>query len=173
MTKRSIASGGIAAALILALAACTNPYDPAQRAVGGGLLGAGAGAAIGGAVGGGHGAALGAAIGGATGALGGAATTPPPPPPPLLRATWRLQPSGAGLRLRPTPRLRSTPAGLWLPALWLWATGARLRLPASVLLAGQLAGCGALISSARRCTKGCCALRSAGIEASMICGAFG
>jgi len=52
MTKRSVASGGIAAALILALAACTNPYDPAQRAVGGGLLGAGAGAAIGGAVGG-------------------------------------------------------------------------------------------------------------------------
>ena len=82
MTKRSIATGGVAAVLILALAGCTNPYDPAQRAVGGGLLGAGAGAAIGGAVGGGHGAALGAAIGGATGALGGAATTPVPPPPP-------------------------------------------------------------------------------------------
>jgi hypothetical protein len=82
MTKRSVACGGIAAGLILALAACTNPYDPAQRAVGGGLLGAGAGAAIGGAVAGGHGAALGAAIGGATGALTGAATTPPPPPPP-------------------------------------------------------------------------------------------
>ena len=68
MTKRSIASGGTAAGLVLLLAACTNPYDPGQRAVGGGLLGAGAGAAIGGAVGGGHGAALGAAIGGATGA---------------------------------------------------------------------------------------------------------
>jgi hypothetical protein len=79
MTKRSIASGAIGAGLILALAGCTNPYDPAQRAVGGGLLGAGAGAAIGGAVGGGHGAAVGAAIGGATGALTGAATTPPPP----------------------------------------------------------------------------------------------
>src|SRR5262252_3896471 len=82
MATRSTASGAIAAGLILALAACTNPYDPAQRAVGGGLLGAGAGAAIGGAVGGGHGAAVGAAIGGASGALTGAATTPPPPPPP-------------------------------------------------------------------------------------------
>ena len=82
MMKRLIAPGIIAAALILGLAGCTNPYDPGQRAVGGGLLGAGAGAAIGGAVGGGHGAALGAAIGGATGAVTGAATTPPPPPPP-------------------------------------------------------------------------------------------
>ena len=61
------------------LSACTNPYDPAQRAVGGGLIGAGTGAAIGAAAGGGGGAALGAAIGGATGALVGAATTPPPP----------------------------------------------------------------------------------------------
>ncbi len=80
--KRLIAPGVVAAALVLGLAGCTNPYDPGQRAVGGGLLGAGAGAAIGGAVGGGHGAALGAAIGGATGAVTGAATTPPPPPPP-------------------------------------------------------------------------------------------
>src|SRR5438477_8512849 len=82
MMKRLIAPGIVAAALVLGLAGCTNPYDPGQRAVGGGLLGAGAGAAIGGAVGSGHGAALGAAIGGATGAVTGAATTPPPPPPP-------------------------------------------------------------------------------------------
>jgi len=82
MMKRLIAPGIVAAVLALGLAGCTNPYDPGQRAVGGGLLGAGAGAAIGGAVGGGHGAALGAAIGGATGAVTGAATTPPPPPPP-------------------------------------------------------------------------------------------
>ena len=51
---RLIAPGIVAAALVLGLAGCTNPYDPGQRAVGGGLVGAGAGAAIGGAVGGGH-----------------------------------------------------------------------------------------------------------------------
>jgi len=77
--KRSIVRRLFAAAAVCALAACTNPYDPAQRAVGGGLLGAGTGAAIGAAAAGGHGAALGAAIGGATGVLGGLATTPPPP----------------------------------------------------------------------------------------------
>jgi YMGG-like Gly-zipper len=81
MTKHLLASVSVAAGLI-ALVGCTNPYDPGQRAVGGGLIGAGTGAAIGGAVGGGHGAAIGAAVGGATGALTGAATTPPPPPPP-------------------------------------------------------------------------------------------
>jgi hypothetical protein len=63
----------------LALSACTDPYDPGQRAVGGGLIGAGAGAAIGGAAGGGRGAVTGALVGGAVGAVGGAATTPPPP----------------------------------------------------------------------------------------------
>ena len=70
----------VIAALALGLAACTNPYDPVQRGLGGGLLGAASGAAIGGAAGGGPGAALGAAIGGATGIFGGVATTPPPPP---------------------------------------------------------------------------------------------
>ena len=60
----------------LGLSACTNPYDPGQRAVGGGLLGAGAGAALGGIAGGGRGAAIGALAGGALGAAGGAATTP-------------------------------------------------------------------------------------------------
>ncbi len=68
MTKTLIAPGAIF--MLLGLAACTNPYDPGQRALGGGLIGAGAGAAIG------------AAAGGATGALVGVATTPPPPPPP-------------------------------------------------------------------------------------------
>lgn len=63
----------------LGLAACTNPYDPGQRAVGGGLLGAGTGAAIGGLAGGGRGAAIGALVGGGVGAVGGAATTPRPP----------------------------------------------------------------------------------------------
>ena len=70
-----------AAALCLALGlgACSDPYDPGQRAVGGGLLGAGAGAAIGGLAGGGRGAAIGALGGGALGAVGGAATTPQRP----------------------------------------------------------------------------------------------
>ena len=80
MTKRLIASGAFAVGLMLGLSACTNPYDPGQRAVGGGLVGAGAGAAIGAAAGGGAGAATGAAVGGALGAITGAATTPPPPP---------------------------------------------------------------------------------------------
>jgi hypothetical protein len=68
------------AAFGLGLSACTNPYDPVQRGLGGGILGAASGAAIGAAAGGGPGAALGAAIGGATGIVGGVATTPPPPP---------------------------------------------------------------------------------------------
>jgi hypothetical protein len=89
MMKRLIAPGFIGVGLVLALSSCTNPYDPGQRAVGGGLLGAGAGAAVGGAVGGGHGAAVGAAIGGATGAVTGAATTPPPPPPPGYQSGYR------------------------------------------------------------------------------------
>jgi hypothetical protein len=72
--KRTIAFCVTSLGLNLSLSACTNPYDPAQRFVGGGLLGAGARAAIGAAAGGGPGAALGAA----TGAIGGVATTPPP-----------------------------------------------------------------------------------------------
>ena len=63
----------------LGLSGCTNPYDPGQRAVGGGLLGAGAGAALGGIAGGGRGAGIGALAGGALGAAGGAVTTPSRP----------------------------------------------------------------------------------------------
>ncbi len=85
MRTRSLATGVIGAGMILALASCTNPYDPAQRAVGGGLIGAGAGAAIGAAAGGGPGAAIGAATGGAVGAVTGVVTTPPPPPPGYYR----------------------------------------------------------------------------------------
>ena len=66
----------------LALGGCTDPYDPGQRAVGGGLLGAGGGALIGGIAGGGSGAGIGALAGGALGAVGGAATTPRRAPPP-------------------------------------------------------------------------------------------
>jgi hypothetical protein len=66
----------IVVGLVLGLSACTNPYDPVQRTIGGGLIGAGSGAAIGAAAAGGHGAALGAAVGGAVGAVGGLLTTP-------------------------------------------------------------------------------------------------
>lgn len=37
-----IAALGVA----LTVSGCTNPYDPGQRAIGGGLIGAGTGAAI-------------------------------------------------------------------------------------------------------------------------------
>ncbi|MEI6159686.1 MAG: cell envelope biogenesis protein OmpA [Roseococcus sp.] len=66
--------------MLLALGACTNPYDPGQRAAGGALIGAGTGAAIGGIAGGGRGAAIVAISGGALGAVAGAVTTPQPPP---------------------------------------------------------------------------------------------
>jgi hypothetical protein len=80
--KRILGPSVIVVGLAMGLSACTNPYDPGQRAVGGGLLGAGAGAAIGGIAGGGRGAAIGAVTGGALGAVGGAVTTPTPPPQP-------------------------------------------------------------------------------------------
>jgi hypothetical protein len=41
--------------LAMGLSACTDPYDPGQRAIGGGLFGAGTEAAIGGIAGGGRG----------------------------------------------------------------------------------------------------------------------
>lgn len=70
-------------ALTICLGACTNTYDPGQRAVGGGLIGGGTGAAIGALAGGGEGAAIGALAGGVLGAAGGYLTTPqgqqPPP----------------------------------------------------------------------------------------------
>ena len=76
MTKLTVCAALIGA---LSVGACTNPYDPGQRALGGGLLGAGAGAGLGAIVGGGQGAAIGALAGGALGAVGGAATTPQAP----------------------------------------------------------------------------------------------
>jgi hypothetical protein len=76
--KKLISSCAFAVGLAMGLSACTDPYDPGQRAIGGGLFGAGTGAAIGGIAGGGRGAATGALIGGALGAVGGAATTPSP-----------------------------------------------------------------------------------------------
>ena len=91
--RRHLVPCAIVIGIALGLSACTDPYDPGQRAVGGGLIGAGAGAAIGGAAGGGQGALTGALIGGAVGAVGGAATTPQPPPAArLLSAAARLLP---------------------------------------------------------------------------------
>jgi hypothetical protein len=57
----------VALSLVAALSACTDPYDPDQRAISGGLAGAGTGAAIGTIAGGGSGAATGALVGGAVG----------------------------------------------------------------------------------------------------------
>ena len=74
--KTFISSCALALGLAMGLSACTDPYDPGRRAIGGGLFGAATGAAIGGIAGGGRGAATGALIGGGVGALGGAATTP-------------------------------------------------------------------------------------------------
>lgn len=61
-----------AAAVTLLVAACGE--QPGTRAVTGGLLGAGAGAAVGAATGGNAG--TGALIGGGVGAVGGAVTAP-------------------------------------------------------------------------------------------------
>lgn len=67
---------GIVVAAALALAGCSQ-YSESDRAVGGGLMGAGAGALIGGAATGtATGAVVGGLLGGATGAVVGAATTP-------------------------------------------------------------------------------------------------
>jgi hypothetical protein len=78
MIKQHISLRVVVVGLALSLSACTNPYDPVQRTIGGGLIGAGSGAAIGAAAAGGHGAALGATVGGVVGAVGGLITTPAP-----------------------------------------------------------------------------------------------
>src|SRR5271165_963280 len=103
--KRLIAPVALALGATLCLSACTNPYDPGQRAVGGALLGAGTGAAIGAAAGGGRGAATGALIGGAVGALGGVATTPqrPGPPPGYYREGYPPQSPPPGYYGEPPP----------------------------------------------------------------------
>jgi|HubBroStandDraft_6_1064221.scaffolds.fasta_scaffold395822_3 hypothetical protein len=77
MTLRYVAPGALA--MLLGLSACTDAFDPAQRAIGGAMFGAGAGAAIGAATGF-HGAALGAVAGAAVGAITGIATLPTPVP---------------------------------------------------------------------------------------------
>lgn len=70
---RCVAKVAFAAALLVGVAACGE--QPGTRAVTGGLLGAGTGAAIGGLTG--AGAGTGALIGGGIGAVGGASTAAP------------------------------------------------------------------------------------------------
>jgi hypothetical protein len=81
MRRRSTVASVIGAGLLLTATAYADPYNPAERAIGGGLLGAGTGAVIGAIAGGGHGAGIGAAVGGGLGAVAGAATTPARPHP--------------------------------------------------------------------------------------------
>ena len=54
----------IGAGLLVATAAFADPDNPGERALGGGLVGAGTGAVIGAIAGGGRGAGIGAAVGG-------------------------------------------------------------------------------------------------------------
>ena len=63
MKKRATFASVIGAGLLMATAAVADPYNPGERALGGGLLGAG----------------IGAAVGGGLGAVAGAATTPARP----------------------------------------------------------------------------------------------
>jgi hypothetical protein len=79
MKRQSIVASVIGAGLLLATAASADPYNPGERALGGGLIGAGTGAVIGAIAGGGRGAGIGAAVGGGLGAVAGAASTPSPP----------------------------------------------------------------------------------------------
>jgi hypothetical protein len=65
--------------LALGLTACTDPNNPGQRAVGGGLIGGAAGAGIGALAGGGKGALIGGVAGTAVGAGTGYLTTPQRP----------------------------------------------------------------------------------------------
>jgi len=69
--RRGIAACLVLVPLTLSLGGCG--YSPGDRAVSGGLIGAGGGAAIGAVTGGSP--LLGAAIGGGAGALGGALTS--------------------------------------------------------------------------------------------------
>ena len=89
MRKRAAICGIVVAGLLSATAASADPYNPGERALTGGLLGAGTGAVIGAIAGGGHGAGIGAAVGGGLGAVAGAASTPAPPPRAASRHHYR------------------------------------------------------------------------------------
>lgn len=82
----------ICVAAALALGGCSQ-YSQSDRAVAGGLIGAGTGAIIGGAASGSAGGALvGGVLGGAGGAMLGAATTP--------RACWARDAYGNSFQVR-------------------------------------------------------------------------
>ena len=68
MKKQWTIASVIGAGLLLATTASADPYNPADRAIGGGLVGAGTGAVIGAIAGD---AGKGAAIGAAAGTMGG------------------------------------------------------------------------------------------------------
>ena len=78
MTAKTILRLGVLS-IALGLGACTNPNNPSQRAVGGGLIGGAAGAGIGALAGGGTGALIGGMTGAAVGAGTGYITTPQRP----------------------------------------------------------------------------------------------
>ncbi len=78
----------------LGLSACTDPYDPGQRALGGAGIGALGGAALGGALGGGRGAAIGALGGAGVGAATGAVSTPSRPYYPQQQPYYQPRPYG-------------------------------------------------------------------------------
>jgi len=78
MTAKTILRLGVLS-IALGLGACTNPNDPGQRAVGGGLIGGAAGAGVGALAGGGTGALIGGVAGAAVGAGTGYITTPQRP----------------------------------------------------------------------------------------------
>ncbi|KAB8123557.1 hypothetical protein D3W54_04295 [Komagataeibacter medellinensis] len=104
----------LAAGLCLGLSACEDTRDPGQRAIGGGLLGAGGGALIGGLAGGGQGAAIGALAGAAGGAAIGAATTPTRRP--RREAPSTICPDGRVLPPGYTPQSCPQAAGTARPA---------------------------------------------------------
>jgi len=91
---------------VFATAASADPYDPGERAIGGGLIGAGTGAVIGAIAGGGRGAGIGAAVGGGLGAVAGChhTTVPAPELSPPRRPSFLLSWTGFGLLHRAVGR---------------------------------------------------------------------
>jgi len=136
MTKQSTIASVIGAGLMLATTAFADPYNPADRALGGGLVGAGTGAIIGAIAGGGHGAGIGAAVGGGLGAIAGAASTPPRPYrpyPPSRRPSFVLSRTGIP---EPFRGLRRTPGKLAGSAGWIGGNS-RFTVPAAPVVSPE------------------------------------